>query len=76
MLCNNTVGFQFAKDSNFYWKTKHIKGHYHFVRNAVKTKEVVIKYRSTDQMFVGPLTKSIPRDIFKGHALSIRLRTV
>jgi len=36
MLCDNTAAIQFATDSKFYRKTKHIKRRYHFVRNTIK----------------------------------------
>ena len=76
MLCDNTSAIQFATDLKFYWKTKHIKRRYHFVRNAIKTKEVAIKYISTIKMIVDPITKSIPRNAFKAHALSLELHRV
>ena len=42
MLCDHTAAIQFAKDSKFHQNTKHIKRRYHFVRDAIKTKEIVI----------------------------------
>ena len=44
------------------------------MRDAIKTKEVAIKYIPTDKMIVDPLTKSIPRNAFKVHSLSLGLR--
>jgi len=76
MLCDNTAAIQFAEDPKFHRKTKHIKRHYHFVRNSIKTKKVVIKYVSTNKMIVNLLTKSIPRDAFKAHSLSLGLHRV
>ena len=62
LMCNNTAANQFAKDpKKFHRKTKHIKRRYHFVRDAIKEKEVAIKYIST---------KPIPRDVFKAHVIS------
>jgi len=49
LLCDN---IQFARDLKFYRKTKHIKRRYHFVRNAIKEKEVVIKYASISRMII------------------------
>ena len=73
MLCDNTAAIQFAKDPKFHRKTKHIKRHYYFVRDAIKTKEVAIKYIPTNKMIAYPLTKLIPRDVFKAHLLSLEL---
>ena len=64
------------KIRKFHQKTKHIKKRYRFVRDAIKTKEIVIKYISTNKMIVDPLTKPIPRYMFKSHMLSLRLRGV
>ena len=67
LLCNNTAAIQFANDPKFHRKTKHIKRRYYSMRDAIKTKEIVIKYIST---------KQIPRDAFKSHMLSLGFRRV
>jgi len=74
LLCDNIAAIQFVKDSKFHRKTKHIKRRYHFVRDAIKTKEITIKYIPTNKIIVDPLTKPIPRDAFKSHMLSLGLR--
>ena len=76
LLCDNTAAIQFAKDPKFHRKTKHIKRHYHFVRDAIKSNEMAIKYISTNKMIANPLSKPIPRDAFKYHMLSLGLRRV
>jgi len=76
LLCDKTATIQFTRDSKFHRKTKHMKRSYHFVRDTIKTKEIVIKYISTNKMIVDPLTKPIPRYMFKSHMLSLRLRGV
>ena len=70
-MCDNTATVQSAKDPKFYRKTKHIKRHYHFVRDAIKEKEVAIK---CILMPADPLAKPIPTDAFKAHAMSLGLR--
>jgi len=42
LWCDNTVAIQYAKDPKFHRKAKHIKRRYHFVRNAIKLKEVIV----------------------------------
>ena len=76
MLCGNTTAIQFAKDPKFHQKTQHIKKRYHFVRDAIKRKEVAFKYIPTNKMIVDPLTKLIPKDAFKAYALNLRLHRV
>ena len=73
LLCDNTTAIQFTKDPKFHRKTKHIKRRYHFVQDAIMTKEIVIKYILTNKMIVDPLTKLIHRDVFKYHMLSLGL---
>ena len=72
MLCDNIATIQFIKDLKFHKKTKYIKRHYNFVRDAIKTKVVVIKYISTNKMIVDLLIKLISKVIFKAHMLSLR----
>ena len=73
MMHNNTIVIQFAKDSKFHRKTQHIKRCYHFVRDTIKTKEVDIRYISKSKMIADALIKSIPRDTFKAHVISLSL---
>ena len=71
--CDNTAAIQYAKDPKFYRKSKHIKRRYHFVRNAIKLKEVVVKFLSTNKMIADPVTKSTPKYVFKAHMMSLGL---
>ena len=73
MLRDNTAVIQFTKDPKFHLKTKHIKKRYHFIWNPIKTKEVFIKYISTNKMIDDPLIKLILKDAFKAHSLSLGL---
>ena len=73
MLCDNTTAIQFAKDPKFHQKTKYVNRRYHFVQDAIKIKEVSIKYIPTNKMIANPLTKLIPRDAFQVHSLSLGL---
>jgi len=48
MWCDNTAAIQYAKDPKFQRKAKNIKRRYHFVRDALKLKEFVVKFLSTN----------------------------
>ena len=74
--CDNTTATQYAKDPKFHRKAKYIKTRYHFVRDTIKLKEVVVKFVSTNKMIVDLLTKPTPRDVFKTHMMSLGLRGV
>ena len=63
MLGDNTTAIQFTKDPKFHQKTNQMKRCYHFVRQAIKTKEIAIKYIPTKKMIGDPSTKLIPRDV-------------
>ena len=76
MLSDNKATIQFAKNSKFHRKAKHLKSYYHFVRNAIKITKAIIKYISTNKMIADPLPKPIPRDAFKAHVLSLELLRV
>jgi len=73
MLSDNTAAIQFAKDTKFLRKSKHVKRQYHFVRDSIETKEVAIKYIPTNKKIADPLIKLIPRYSFKAHMLSLEL---
>ena len=72
-MCDNTAAIQFSKDPKFHRKTKHTKRLYHFVQDAIKGKEVVIKYISISKVIANPFIKSIPRDAFEVHVMSLDL---
>lgn len=46
------------------------------MRDAIKKKEVVIKYIPTNKMIVDPLTKPIARGAFRAHMKSLGLGIV
>jgi len=67
MWCDNTATIQYAKDPKFHREAKHIKRRYHFVRDAIKLKEVIVNYLSTNKMI------ATPRHVFKTHMMSLDL---
>jgi hypothetical protein len=72
--CDSIVALAYAKDPKYHGKTKHIDIRYHYIRDMVKHKEVVLKHISTTRMIADPLTKPIGRDIFQAHVRSLGLR--
>ena len=73
IFCDNTAALVVAKDPKYHGKTKHIKKRYHYIRDAITDKDVVLKYISTNNMVAGPLTKPITRDVFIRHVKSLGL---
>jgi len=70
-LRDNTATTCFVKDSRFHWNIKHIRHCYHFVQEAINTKQITIKYIPTNNMIVDLLTKPIRGNAFKAHTLSV-----
>ena len=64
IFCNNTAALAVTKDPKYHEKTKHIKKIYHYIRDAIIEKDVILKHISTSNMVADPLTKPIARDIY------------
>ena len=70
---DNTGALAVAKDLKYHGKASHIKKKYHYIRDIIIEKDVVLKHISTSNMVVDPLTKPIARDIFVKHVRSLGL---
>ena len=73
IFCDNTTALAVAKDPKYHGNTKHIKKIYHYIRDAIIEKDMVLKYISTSNMMADPLTKPIARDVFVKHVRSLGL---
>jgi hypothetical protein len=71
--CDSTIALAYAKDPKYHSQTKHIDIRYHYIRDMVMHKEVVLKHISTTRMIADPLTKPIGRDAFQAHVRSLGL---
>jgi hypothetical protein len=52
--CDSTAALAYAKDPKYHGKTKHIDIRYHYIRDMVTHKEVVLKHISTTRMIADP----------------------
>ena len=57
--CDIMVALSYAKDPKYYDKTKHIDIRYHFIRDMVAQKKVVLKHITTSHMIADHLAKPI-----------------
>ena len=73
IFCDNIVALVVAKDPKYHVKTKHIKKRYHYIRDVIIKKDVVLKHIFTSNMVTNPLTKPIARDVFVKHVKSLGL---
>jgi hypothetical protein len=71
--CDSTIALAYAKDPKYHGRTKHIDIRYHYIRDVIAQKEVVLKHISMSHMIVDPLTKPIARDVFQAHVRSLGL---
>ena len=71
LWCDNVLALSLASNPIFHARTKHIEVDYHFVREKVLNRDMVIKYISTLDQLADLFTKSLPSPLF--HALSFKL---
>ena len=76
ICCDSQAALAYTKDPKYHGKTKHIGIKYNFVRDALESKEVCLKYIPTTAMVADPLTKPIPHDLFACHVQAMGLRRI
>ena len=64
LLCDNTAAISFTKDDRYHQRTRHIDLRYHFVKEYVESKDIEVKYISTERQLADILTKCLSKDIF------------
>ena len=72
--CDSMAALAYAKDPKYHGKTKHIDLRYHFIRDMVAQKEVILKHIPTTRMIADPLTKPIAKESFMVHVRALGLR--
>ena len=64
MFCDNTSAINISKNPVMHSKTKHIDIKYHFVRELVEDKEIILEYVHTKEQIADIFTKPLPKDAF------------
>ena len=62
---DNQSAIAIAKNPQFHGRVKHINIKYHFIRERVNNKEIVLKYCRTDDMIADILTKGLGKIKFQ-----------
>jgi hypothetical protein len=63
--CDNESCVKLSKNPVFHEKSKHIEIKYHYIREMVQRKEVLVKYLPTDEHVVDVLIKPLTRMKFE-----------
>ena len=71
LWCDNVSALALASNSIFHARTKHIEVDFHFVREKVLNRDMVIKYICTTYQLAYIFTKCLPSPRF--HDLSFKL---
>lgn len=65
--CDSMAALAYMKDPKYHGKSKHIETQYHYIRDIVAQRKVVLKHISTTPMVADSLTKPITRDVLQTH---------
>ena len=74
IYCDSMAVLAYAKDPKYHGRTKHIDMRYHFIRDMVAQKEVILTHIPTSRMLADPMTKPIGREAFVTHVRALGLR--
>ena len=64
MFCDNTSAINISKNPVMHSKIKYIAIKYHFVKELVQDKEIILEYVHTKEQIADIFTKPLPKDTF------------
>ena len=65
IYCDNTSAINLSKNLLMHSKTKHIPIKYHFLREQVAEKNIIVEYINTKEQIVDIFTKPLPQEAFE-----------
>jgi hypothetical protein len=65
IYCDNTSAINISKNLVMHSKTKHIPRKYHFLREQVAEKNIIVEYVGTKEQVADIFTKPLPRESFE-----------
>jgi hypothetical protein len=63
----------YNKDPKYHGRTEHINIIYNFIWDTITQNKMILQNISTSHVVVDPLTKLIPRDVFKAYVRELGL---
>ena len=65
IYCDNTSAINISKNIFMHVRTKHIAIKYHYLREQVEEKEVILEYVQSKEQLAKIFTKPLPKDTFE-----------
>ena len=65
IFCDNSSAIALSKNDVFHKKTKHIDTKFHYIRELVNNREIVLKHCRTQKQMIDILTKPLVHKIFE-----------
>ena len=73
LYCDNISALSLSTNHVFHSRIKHLDVDYHFVRERVQKKDIVVHYVSTDDQVADILTKGLHSPVFLKHCINLSL---
>ena len=73
---DNQGTIELTKNSKSHSRTKHIDIRYHFVKECIQSKEIVLAYCHTSKMIADVFTKPLPTSQFTNLVLDLGMTTI
>ena len=74
LYCDNNPAVQFAHNNKSSSAVKHIDIKYYVMKDKVRDHVISLEHISTEKVFVDPLTKGLPPNVFREHVASMGSR--
>ncbi|KAI5340797.1 hypothetical protein L3X38_020071 [Prunus dulcis] len=75
MYCDNLSALALSSNPVYHSRIKHLDIEFHFVREKVQRKDLIVQYISTEEQIEDVFTKGLHNPIFLQHCLHLRLRS-
>ncbi|KAI5312565.1 hypothetical protein L3X38_041738 [Prunus dulcis] len=75
MYCDNLSALALSSNPVYHSRIKHLDIDFHFVREKVQRKDLIVQYIPTEEQIADVFTKGLHSPIFLQHCLHLRLRS-